>query len=134
MVQTNSSGVLKPDDQKWLAIIQRCRTSGMSDRDWCEQNDINKSTFYYHLRRLRKKACEIPAPSTSLVHTNQEVVQVCFESPAAAVDEHPVLKLSSAESSQAAIHLEFHGFHLAITNSAASETIINTISALQKLC
>ena len=50
-------------DQEWLELITTCRTSGLNDKDWCEQNAIPISTFYNAIRRLRKRACEIPTPS-----------------------------------------------------------------------
>ena len=28
-------------DEDWLSLIQQCRSSGFSDRVWCEQNDIS---------------------------------------------------------------------------------------------
>ena len=33
-------------DEEWLSLIQECRSSGFSDRVWCEQNDISFNTFY----------------------------------------------------------------------------------------
>jgi hypothetical protein len=27
-------------DQEWIDLIQECRTSGMSDKDWCEKHHI----------------------------------------------------------------------------------------------
>lgn len=33
-------------DEEWLSLIQQCRSSGFSDRVWCEQNDISINTFY----------------------------------------------------------------------------------------
>ena len=44
----------------WLELISQCRSSGLTDRQWCIQNGIPISTFYYHVKALRKKACEIP--------------------------------------------------------------------------
>ena len=29
-------------DEEWLSLIQQCRSSGFSDRAWCEQNDFSK--------------------------------------------------------------------------------------------
>ncbi len=46
-------------DEEWLNIIHECRTSGLSDKIWCEEHHIQPSKFYYHIRRLRAKACEI---------------------------------------------------------------------------
>ncbi len=43
-------------------LIMECRSSGLSDQQWCMQHDINPGTFYNWVKRLRKKACyEIPA-------------------------------------------------------------------------
>ena len=43
-------------------LIMECRSSGLSDQQWCMQHDINQGTFYNWVKRLRKKACyEIPA-------------------------------------------------------------------------
>ena len=41
-------------DEEWLSLIQQCRSSGFSDRVWCEQNDISINTFYNTVTRLRK--------------------------------------------------------------------------------
>ena len=30
-------------DEEWLSLIQQCRSSGFSDRVWCEQNDISNN-------------------------------------------------------------------------------------------
>ena len=36
-------------------LIMECRTSGLTDHEWCLQNDIKPGTFYNWVRRLRKK-------------------------------------------------------------------------------
>ena len=46
-------------DEEWLDIIHECRTSGLPDKTWCEEHHIQTSKFYYHIRRLRAKTCEI---------------------------------------------------------------------------
>ena len=38
----------------WLELITQCRSSGLTDRQWCLENRIPVSTFYYHVRALRK--------------------------------------------------------------------------------
>lgn len=42
-------------EQEWMDLIHECRTSGLGDKDWCEQHDIPISTFYTKITRLRKK-------------------------------------------------------------------------------
>ena len=48
------------NDEHWLNLITQCRSSGLTDRQWCIENGIPVSTFYYHVRALRKKACKVP--------------------------------------------------------------------------
>ena len=67
-------------DQEWLDLIQECRSSGMTDKAWCEMNHIQPSKFYYHIRRLRKKACDIPANSKSASLEHHEIVKLQFDS------------------------------------------------------
>lgn len=30
----------KRSDQEWMELIQECRTSGLTDKAWCERNHI----------------------------------------------------------------------------------------------
>ena len=47
----------KRSDQEWMELIQECRTSGLTDKAWCERNHIQRSSLYYHIRRFRNMAC-----------------------------------------------------------------------------
>lgn len=53
---------LTPDKQVkfqyWLNIIHECRASGLTNRDWCEQNDISLKSYYYWIAKFRKLALE----------------------------------------------------------------------------
>lgn len=43
-------------------LIMECRSSGLSDYQWCTEHNINPGTFYNRVKRLRKKACyDIPS-------------------------------------------------------------------------
>ena len=45
-------------------LINEYRQSGMTDADWCRENDIAVSSFYNWVSRCRKVAAEkIPAPN-----------------------------------------------------------------------
>lgn len=47
-----------------IRLINECRQSGMTDADWCRENDIAVSTFYNWISRCRKAAAEqIPPPN-----------------------------------------------------------------------
>lgn len=43
-----------PDEQ--YQLIMECRSSGLSDYQWCTKHGINPGTFYNWVKRLRKTA------------------------------------------------------------------------------
>ena len=63
MANTRKSRVPKEEQ---LKLINECRTSGMTDIDWCREHGIAVSTFYYWVKQLRKEAAQIPAPMVIL--------------------------------------------------------------------
>lgn len=119
-------------DEEWIRLIHDCRTSGLPDKIWCEEHHIQTSKFYYHIRRLRAKSCEITERETTAVQ-KQEVVPVSFsEEP---VYDPPVKNILQADlHSESAITLKMNGIQIDISNSAARETIANVLSVLQELC
>ena len=109
-------------DQEWLDLINECRTSGLSDKDWCEANNIASSTFYNAVTRLRKKACEIPASAgTKSPHildltSRQEVVQIdiCPDTTVTV----PTKKTDAHLDNSHTIKLQANDFRLKISNGA----------------
>ena len=63
-----------------IRIINECRQSGMTDADWCRENDISVSTFYNWVSRCRKTAADqIPAPNyghCEIPRSKQDVVPI----------------------------------------------------------
>ena len=68
--------------EEWIQLIMECRNSGMTDRTWCERHGILVRSFYNAVKRLRKKACDIPYVSNKkpyaldLTAQKQEAVQI----------------------------------------------------------
>ena len=53
-------------------LIMECRSSGLSDYQWCTEHNINPGTFYNWVKRLRKKACyDIPS-ATPTAYPDEE--------------------------------------------------------------
>ena len=59
-------------DEEWLYLIQECRSSGLTDKQWCETHQICPSNFYYQIQKLRKRACEIPESQSKTTLTAQK--------------------------------------------------------------
>ena len=119
------------NDDEWLKLITQCRTSGMSDKGWCEDNGINTSTFYYAIRRLQRKACQIPF-STPVPHSAvQEVVPIDLDH----LETDPVkTDRRYISDTCTAIKIRYRSIDLEITNSASSSIIRDTIASLLALC
>lgn len=65
-----------PTDEQFRLIME-CRASGLTDHEWCLQNDIKLGTFYNWVKRLRQKGCtEIPDAIKGHVPYRQEIVKI----------------------------------------------------------
>lgn len=49
---------ISPDEQ--LRLVMECRSSGLSDYQWCQMNGIKSGTFYNWVSRLRKRGAAVP--------------------------------------------------------------------------
>ena len=117
-------------DEEWLNIIKECRTSGLCDKAWCQDHGIQPSKFYYHIRRLRAKACEITERDNDPHNLQQiqEIVPISFP-------EQPTEYTTTAPfHMESAVRICYNGIQLDISNRAERETIANTLSVLRSLC
>ena len=70
-----------PADEQFRLIME-CRASGLTDHEWCLQNDIKPGTFYNWVKRLRQKGCtEIPDALNGHSPRRQEIVKIEFSTP-----------------------------------------------------
>ena len=86
---------------------------------------IPVSTFYYHVRALRKKACEVPE-AVDAAAQKQEVVQI----PLWEREQHSDTVAFHTPS----ICLEMQGIRIEIHEQAGADVIRNTLLALRQLC
>lgn len=61
-----------------IKLIMECRTSGLSDYQWCDENGINKSTFYNWITRLRKRGYQFPdsAETVNPIPDKHQIIKV----------------------------------------------------------
>ncbi len=38
----------------WLEVIHKCRASGLTNTEFCKQNNISEKSYYYYLAKIRK--------------------------------------------------------------------------------
>ena len=100
-----------------------------------QEHKIKSPTFYYHVKQLRKKACDIPENSFSRQRNDvQEVVPLFMDDVHSIMTNNNPSASSSITDNTVAVRLSIQGITVEIANSATQELIKNTISALPFLC
>lgn len=125
-------------DEEWHQIILAARASGLSDFEYCRNNNIPSSTFYRALARLRQQACELPARSEKL-ECKQEVVPINIsELPNSREDQmHAVSHVVDeplSVSFEATMRITFGGGTLELTNQADTALIASILRMLNSRC
>ena len=58
--------------QNWSDKELTRQESGLTVTEWCRQEKISTSTYYYRLRRIRESLCEqIPVPVTEVTEKTE---------------------------------------------------------------
>lgn len=106
---------------EWKQIITTCRGSGLTISQWCRQNNVKESRYYYWLREIRNEALAMRAPAA-----NQSVFA-----------EVTVPALASGQSSNkndVCAVIRINQTAVEIYNGASPSTITAIIQALQPPC
>lgn len=65
--------------KEWAAMVRKCRSSGLTVKNWCMNNGVNIKTYYYRLKRVRNFICDLnPESSTdnSALALQRDIVPV----------------------------------------------------------
>ena len=93
--------------QQWGQIVQQCRESGLSNRDFCRKNGITEKTYYYWLRKLRMAAA------------SQEVPKI--------------VELERHDSAEDMIHIQFRNAEMTLSAGMDVDAVTAILRSLQKL-
>lgn len=108
---------------QWISLIQECKSSGLSVKQWCYQNGIPEGNYYYWLKRIRIKAIEaLPAIPTD-------------NDPQKDIPENSIFtKVTLPQKSIATdITLSIHGIEIRLNNTATTELIHSVLLAVKQL-
>ena len=67
--------------QQWAMLIQECKVSGMSNKEFCIQRGVSEKSFYYWQKKLRTKLVEAAAPQLvqlEAVSVPTELLQISY--------------------------------------------------------
>jgi len=123
-------------DQEWFEFIQRCRTSGMNDKEFCREHGISQTSLYRHIRMLKEKAYELPK---NRKQKHEVVPLTVYDEATCAINDthaepkgHGICRGACHDGSR--IHVSYGGFRLDIDEGADKSTLRDTLSILQKIC
>lgn len=108
-MKTTKHEILK---SKWAEIVKKHSQSGQSIREWCEENDISRTKFYYWQRVIREETL-IKAGTLALTGQSQ-FVEV--------KPNIPEVKIKANNQFTCAI-LRSKGHEIEILNGADSNTL-----------
>ena len=112
--------------EEWRNIIETARSSGLTDKDWCQTNGISINTFYYNVRRLRNLACSVPKHADRRKSLPQAVV------PVEIVDGDDMSRTAtSLNDSSTVIGINCGGMSISISNSAKPELVSAVVLAVR---
>ena len=122
------------DYDKIYELVMQCRRSGLSDRQWCLDNDIVPSTINYWVRRLRQHACyDLPETECSGRNVSaagkQDVVCVNIQpDPVRETAGIPVVNIPEAAN----IMLQYGGVSIALSNDFEEQTLKRVLLTLRE--
>lgn len=69
--------------QQWAMVVQKCASSGLSNREFCRQHGISEKSFYYWQRKLRTQIIDAAAPKlvqleASPVSVENDLLQIQY--------------------------------------------------------
>jgi hypothetical protein len=109
----------------WLEVIHKCRASGLTNTEFCQQNNISEKSYYYYLAKIRKMAIEdIPKKNSNLpVDWSSKNKNTCFE-------EIPVSSLPAAHTDSISIHIG--NVDIEMSEDVSEEFLIKLFRAASK--
>lgn len=117
-------------------LVMQCCKSSLSDRQWCLDNDIVPSTFYYWVRKLRQRACyDLPETECSGRNVSsaekQDVGCVNIQpDPVRETAGIPAVSIPGAAN----IFLQYGGVSIALSNDFEEQTWDNERGYLMDTC
>lgn len=142
-MNTSTAKAKRISAEEQYQLILECRSSGLSDYQWCIEHDIKPGTFYNWVKRLRKKACyDIPGPVGKIrqqVQPPQEVVPLLIiEDDEPTVPTFPKVEQNAcilANETSYAAELNCNGISVRISNDISKELLFQIFQCMGgRLC
>ena len=108
---------LEANVKEWKEIFRKVAESGMSKREWCNENGICRNSFFYWQRRIRELEEQ----------QNPEPVSMFYElDPATMVSDESIAKAFSAH-----IMIQAGAYQVYIDDSFKDETLARILAVIR---
>jgi hypothetical protein len=106
--------------RQWTKIIQDCQASNLTATAWCSQNNVGIKSYYYWLRKIRLKACQLSEFQTPAI--KQEIVPLQLNPQQCSSYAHPAVTIHLGSAS------------IDIAEGTSQATIETVLRSLQSVC
>ena len=112
--------------REWSQMVKDCQESGLTVSEWCKQNDLKPTCYYYRLAQLRKEILDQNKllPSSMQEASIPTLIKVDVTS---AEMQQPVIRNVSAEQF---FRLQYKGTTLDIPVGTDAEDIAEVLKAM----
>ena len=108
--------------ENWIKIIEERNRSGLTVKEWCFQNHINETSYYYWLKKIRasmiNESCDQETTFVPLIPTKQKKMYIVS---------------TSDDKVAPAIVIKSGDIIIELGNNTSEEIIINLVRALKNV-
>lgn len=123
--------------EEQLNLIMECRSSGLTDKEWCECKGIPQSTFYAWIGKLKRGNIEIPKTDMPypVAHKTQDVVRLSVPSSIEKniLDEPIGVLPKSSNSEMSTLMIEIADIKIHVKNGTDPLMLTQTLKILSGL-
>ena len=118
---------------EWEELIRKCKSSGLSDYEWCRRNEVPQSSFYRNLKKfhgttITETAKECPAGNVPAVQQEVVPLKLIGES------EVPKPMVSCKSDPVPAARLQVNGMTIDLFSNADPSFISGILKAVSSIC
>lgn len=116
-------------DSEWDEIIRQCKSSGMSDHQWCLDHGVSISTFYRRLRKFRniQSSNDVPIHPVRVQEEPHAVVPLMI------VEDNQERQIPDLSCGPTA-SIRFHGITIDLYQGTGTDVIQHILQMAVELC
>lgn len=114
---------------RWVGIISERNASGLSIKDWCRQNNVKETSYYYWLKKIRHSMVESLNPDDR----TDEVTFVPMLSQPKSNELNHVNHDKTSSAPQPEVIIKLGEITIEFGNQTSQELILNVLRTLRNV-